>query len=531
MNRRLFLLAVAFLWPSMVGAAEPVPQWLLVTAPAYRQALEPLCAHRKAEGFSVTVVQTTDVLTPKEILTGDAGKLRDKVNQLCKEHKAPCYVLLVGAVEPRGDMDEPEKKVLPPLKGTISRMKNQPTDHGYGSPKDNFVAAVAVGRFPARTVEEARQMVAKTIAFEKDSKPGEWRRRLTVLAGVPAFNPVCDALVEKMALARLEHIDPSWTGRAIYHNAASRFCLPDDDLHDRALKYVQGGQALTLYLGHSGPQGFWADQARYLDRDDWAKLAIPRGAGVFATFGCLGCQLCGMDGEGYGVHAMRNPRGPVAVIGSHGICFAAMVNLAADGLFESFLAGKPPERLGGCWLKVQEGLAKGPINALTFKLLDVVDGNPDIPEATQRKEHVEMLILLGDPALKLPTIPTDCRLRLSSDAKPGATITITGEVSSRLEGARVKLSLERPLTSDAPDLAPLPKEMNEKRDAVMRANHDRANRFTLLTAEAQVKDGKFEAKFRLPDKLPWPRLTLRAYAATETDEGIGVLSVPVRTAH
>jgi hypothetical protein len=528
MNRRHFILAFLLaVCPASLHAAD-APQWLLVTAPAYRQALEPLCIHRKADGFQVTVVQTTDFLTPKEILTGDGRKLRDKVQQLCKEHKGPSYILLVGAVEPNAKMDEPEMKVLPPLKGTISRMKDQPTDHGYGSPKDDFVDAVAVGRFPARTATEARQMADKTIAFEKDTRPGEWRRRLTVLAGVPAFNPVADALVEKLALARLERIDPSWSGQAIYHNASSRFCLPDKELHDRSLAYVQAGQALTLYLGHSGPQGFWADRARFLDRDDWAKLAIPSGPGVFATFGCLGCQLSGREGEGYGVYAMRNPRGPVAVLGSHGICFAAMVNLAADGLFESFLAGKPPERLGGSWLKVQEGLAKGPINALTFKLLDAVDGDDAIPEAKQRQEHVEMFVLLGDPALRLPSISTECRLTLGGEVRAGSEIVVSGEVPAKLEGAKVKLTLERPLTSNPADLAALPKEMGADRDKAMSANHDRANRFAVINTNATVKDGKFEAKLQLPAKLPWTRLLLRAYVVTGKAEAIGTLSVPVR---
>ena len=123
---------------------------------------------------------------------------------------------------------------------------------------------------------------------------------------------------------------------------------------------------------------------------------------------------------------MRNPRGPVAVIGSHGICFAAMVNLAADGLFNSFLAGKPPERLGACWLKIQEGLAKGPIDALTFTLLDAVDGDSSIPQATQRKEHVEMFVLLGDPALRLPVLPSDCRLVLRR----------SGQVASGIDSPR-----------------------------------------------------------------------------------------------
>ena len=118
---------------------------------------------------------------------------------------------------------------------------------------------------------------------------------------------------------------------------------------------MRDGQAWTLYLGHSNMEGMWGGGAHYLDRADWAKLKIARGSGVFATFGCYGCQLKGERGEGYGVAAMRNPDGPAAVIGSHGICFAAMVQLATDGLVESTFAGKSPERLGATWLAIKSG--------------------------------------------------------------------------------------------------------------------------------------------------------------------------------
>ena len=47
------------------------------------------------------------------------------------------------------------------------------------------------------------------------------------------------------------------------------------------------------------------------------------------------------------------------MIGSHGICFAAMVQLAADGLFESTFTGRPPERLSAAWLSVKKGVAEG----------------------------------------------------------------------------------------------------------------------------------------------------------------------------
>ena len=75
--------------------------------------------------------------------------------------------------------------------------------------------------------------------------------------------------------------------------------------------------------------GFRPDQLETLDdirripfmtREEWSALNIPRGQGVFFTCGWFACQLGGPDGEGYGLSAMRNPRGPVAVIDFESRC-------------------------------------------------------------------------------------------------------------------------------------------------------------------------------------------------------------------
>src|SRR5262249_56387539 len=101
-----------------------------------------------------------------------------------------------------------------------------------------------------------------------------------------------------------------------------------------------------------------------------------------------------------GVGAVRSPHGPVAVLGSHGVCFAAMAELAADGFVETVFAARPPERLGAAWLRVQHNLAKKPL-PLYFALLDAVDGDPKIPPATQRLVQPGELGLVGDPARRL----------------------------------------------------------------------------------------------------------------------------------
>lgn len=524
-----FCLVLVF--ASSSAQAGEAGQWLVVTAPAFRQAVEPLCRQRKGQGLHVVVVQTTDVLSRDELRTGQARKLREHINKLCRDHKGPSSVLLVGAIE-AGNLSEPENKILPALTGTVGRMKGQPSDNGYGCLDESRLPTVPVGRFPARTEDEARGMVAKTLTYEDRVPPGLWRRRLIILAGIPAYNPLADRLVESLALSRLAHLSPLWTGRAIYSNPHSRFTLPDDQLHSRALQYVQEGEAFTLYLGHSNATGLYGGRAPYLDRDDWADLRIQRGPGVFVTFGCNGCQLKGEDGEGYGLAAMRNAHGPAAVIGSHGICFAAMVQLAADGLFESTFARSPLERLGDSWLAIKQGLARGKIDALSYRLLDAVDGDSSIPQTVQRQEHLEMFLLLGDPALRLPqmapltlTLSPGGRGEGEGEAKsvcPGDKLTVCVTLPARLAGARVRLSLERPVDSVPDDLETVSKAPGRARDRAILSNHDRANRFVLAASEVTDHEGRFQATLKVPEKLPWPRLILRVYAATDREEGMAV---------
>jgi hypothetical protein len=224
---------------------------------------------------------------------------------------------------------------------------------------------------------------------------------------------------------------------------------------------------------------------------------------------------------------MRNPTGPVAVIGSHGICFAAMGNLAADGVLESLSAVKPPQRLGELFLKLKQGIARGKMDELTFRLLDAVDGDGKIPQTTQRQEHLEMFLLLGDPALKLPRVEEAVQLKATGRIEPGGTININGQVSERFNEALVRLTLERPLTSEPLGLKALPADQGADRQQTMLANHERANRFVLIEQELSVKECRFETQLKLPEQLPWKNLVLRAYAATDSLEALGVISLPI----
>lgn len=496
---RASLILGLFLIPCPLFAVGPPPveQWIVVHPVSFTRTLAPLIQHRRDQGVRVVSVPTLD-----------SARLKDRLRSLCLAHPGPSSILLAGSLD-----------LVPALKGTVGRMKNHPSDAGYGCLSDSRLPTVPVGRFPARTQAELQAMVAKTLTLERSSAPGRWRRRLTVLAGIPDYNPVVDRLIETLAFSRFDRLHPSWSGRAIYTASSSRFRLPDRQLRPQTIDYLQQGQSLILYLGHSNAQGLYAGpDVPFLNRLDWSRLNLPHGGGVFFTFGCYGCQLQGPDGEGYGVHAIRNPNGPAAVLGSHGICFASMVQLGCEGLFSRAFAGPLPRTLGECWLATLKGIAQGKIDFLSYRMLDAVDGDPRIPQATQREEHLQMFVLLGDPALRLPDLADDIHLDEPTSVQPGKPLRITGTLPPRLHQARVQVSLERTPASQPVDLLPIPAQPGNEQDRILLANHHKANRFELTTHQVHAHKGQFSLQLEVPKTLPWTKLLLRVYAVNQTSE-------------
>jgi len=518
-------------WATYAAAGESGhDRWIVVTAPAFEGAIAPLCDYRRHEGLDVVVVRTTDILTPEQLADGDARALRRHIHGLYTEAQGRSYVLLVGAAAVTA-RSKAMATVVPALRGTIGRMKGQPSDNGYGCPDDNLMPTVAVGRFPVRTEAQARQIVQKTLAFERDRRPGPWRNHLTLLIGNPGgASPLqrrfAEWFVQTAAAARLDGLNPLWTCKAVVHASGSPFNVPDNHLDRVSRSYLEAGQIFSLYLGHSAPSTLASGGVGFLNRQAWAKLNIPHGPGVLFTCGCYGCQLEGLGGEGYGLAAIRNPNGPVGVIGAHGESYAAMGQLALDGTMECLKAPDPQRRLADYWLAVKAGLASGPMDPATFWLYDQADGSRGkVPLEVQRLEHLEMWMLLGDPALRIPVTPCDIQLKTQGRVAPGGSVEVTGSVRPPFNEAIVRLTLERPVGSVPVGLEPVV-EGGPEMDTVMMANHDRANSVVIASCRVHARNGRFEGTLKLPSALLWPRLIVRAVASTKTDRTLGVLSLP-----
>ena len=530
MRRRLSLLWTGLLVCAAPGSgrsAEPA-QWIAVTAPAFRAELAPLIEQRRAQGLQVAVIETTNLLTLEQIQRGDGAPLRSQLVQLTQRARTN-YLLLVGAFS--ATATNAGQIVVPALPGTIGRMKGQPGDYGYCLPDTNGAPTVAVGRFPARTVEEVRFMVRKTLDLEQDREPGAWRNRLLLLAGDPGGGPMADMLVEQVVGPRLESLHPSWSVRAIFAGDTSRFHLPAERFGPAAEQRLAEGELFSIFMGHSVAGAMWLTGTNFMTRDDWARLNIPRGRGVFLTCGCFACQFQGRDGEGYALAALRNPRGPAAVIGACAESYAAPGQLALDGLLQCLKQPPFAPRLADYWLAVQNGLASGGMDPITFNLYDQFDGSRGkVPLAAQRREHLEMWLLLGDPALRLPITPADVALELKEPVRPGKSVTVTGVLPGRLANASVRVTLERPAGSLPTGLVRLPAnspETHAARERLAVENHERANEFVLLAAETILTTGAFACPLTVPANLPWSNVVIRVTAATGNESAMGTVTVAV----
>jgi len=511
---------VLLVGPAAQAGDDPVRgQWIVVAPPQWRTALQPLITHRAGQGYEVTVVERVETADTRDSV--GAAKWGRLINERIDRFDGPSYVLLVGAWE-SGDADAD----LPAHRGTHGRMRGLSTDHPYGRPDADGAATVAVGRFPAENAEQLRSMVEKTLRYERQDF-GDWTNRITLIGGNPGGrslleNRFAEIMVVVMGGKRLADLHPRWCATCVVDLPQARRADASVPFGRAALAALAEGQLFAFYAGHAGAEGIWSSNAYVARRADFAALNIAGSPGVFVTTGCYSCQTAGPEGQGYAITAFRNPAGPVAVIGAVAESYAIFGQLALDGVLAGMNRDEPPRVLGDGWLVVQSMLAREPVDPVTYWLYDQVDGSRGrVALSDQRREHLEMWTLLGDPALQLPFLPSTLDVRVGGDLKPGGTIHLTVPVGPQWDGARALVTAENrslPLTLAPPDDQP----------------RGLAAAVPLGSAVAQtsaiIADGRIACELRLPADLPKCRLVIRVVVRNGAAQQMGarVVEIPAQ---
>jgi hypothetical protein len=207
---RSAMASMSLLLVAAAAAAEESPLWVAVGRPGLVEAVEPLAARRKAEGFEV-VVSAKPVA---EALAGIPDFVAPAAPPGAAKPAKPrrsAFLLLVGDDEPG---KEGEAWYLPAKRRELYRWraaqaKDYAADPLWGDIDGGLVPEIPVGRIPARTREEADVAVRKILDYEKPPA-AEADLRLAVWAGSPRYGAAVDATAALTLLTSIQNGVPGW---------------------------------------------------------------------------------------------------------------------------------------------------------------------------------------------------------------------------------------------------------------------------------------------------------------------------------
>ncbi len=471
-----------------------------VVCPAeFRQALQPWVELRQAQGHRLAFVYPT----------GSAADIQARIRNLAQLHQDLKFVVLVGDAPAPGSIDpqvaaRSVPTFLTPAKviKLLGRDDNIAGDNRFGDLDNDGVAELAIGRLCVQTPEQLQTVVAKIVAHEQQAFIGPSRRRIHFVAGLGGFGALADKVLELCAQRFIcEGVPTEYDTSMTYASWASPYCPPLETFCDTALARMNEGSLFWVYIGHGNPQGLdWIrlpnnQYQAILSLRDVGRLQCRQGAPV-ALF--LACYTGAFDQAEncLAEELLQSAGGPVAVFsGSRVTMPYAMTVLGQELLKECFVNRRAT--IGEIMLHAKRNMVLGQRQGTTAMLLDSLAatlGFHDNLDA-ERREHLELFNLLGDPLLRVPR-PSEIALQSPPQAAQGSLIEVTGTCA--LDGTcmvdivapRDKLTFEPPKKSS-------PTGQPEQRAAYAQL-YAAANDRRLASVQAECRDGRFTARLTLP---------------------------------
>ncbi|MCG8350597.1 MAG: C25 family cysteine peptidase [Chloroflexales bacterium] len=178
-----------------VDLAKPLNVAVLYIAPAgLHAALDPLVAHRRAQGYTVQVVDVQAIYDAWSFGQVSPDAIRDFLRAWTNP---PLAVTLVGdgTFDPHDYLQKGEKNVnlIPPYLATVDPIMKETACESCYAQLDgadpvlsgDTLPDLLFGRLPVKDAAELEALVAKIIGYETDSTEVAWRARVAYIADNP----------------------------------------------------------------------------------------------------------------------------------------------------------------------------------------------------------------------------------------------------------------------------------------------------------------------------------------------------------
>jgi hypothetical protein len=424
------------------------------------------------------------------------------------------FVVLVGDAEPAAVLDEAIRARSTPTHLVEAKVNvhwgSEPeiaSDNFYGDLDGDEIPDAAVGRLPVDTAEELTALVQKIIAYESEASQGAWRRQVNFVAGVGGFGAVIDSVLESATKKFLtEGIPAAYRTTFTYGSWRSPLCPDPRRFQTAALARFNEGCLFWVYIGHGHPDRLDAvntPAGRYpiLSKADAPQLRAHETPPI-AVF--LACYTGAFDGgrESLAEEMLRTPGGPVAVLAGSRVTMPYAMSVLGTNLMDEVFQKQRPT-IGEALLHAKRRLAATPeaegddgeLSRREFldTMARALSPRPELLDA-ERREHLHLFNLLGDPLLRLPR-PAEVPLAVAADVSAGEPLTIrgvapyAGRMTVELICRRDRYTFEPPARNSLPAIDDL-----LQFDAV----YEKANDHRWTAQHVDVPAGAFETTLAAP---------------------------------
>lgn len=526
MRRIQLAILLALALPAIARGAEPAYDTLVICPQPLHAALRPWLEYRMAQGRKIGVLSDCD----------SPGRIRAGIRAVAAGGKLT-HVLIVGDDHPDRQTDDKLRAITVPAAKIDAKVNvrwgSEPqiaTDNWYADVDDDQTPDVAIGRLTADTPQDLAVMVKKIIDYEQSTDNSMWRRRVNFIAGVGGFGVVADTILD-MATKRFitGEIPAGYQTSMTYASLNSPYCPDPRRLSATAVARCNEGCLFWVYIGHG--QRRWLDWMRVgrraypiLNVDDVADMHSAAGAPIAVLLACYAGAFDGRE-DCLSEAMLAAPRGPVAVISGTRVTMPYANAVLAHALLQQCFA-HDHATLGGLLLYAKREAAGGPDGEGTRQLLDAlaaaISPNKDQLDA-ERREHLNMYNLLGDPLLALHK-PRPVKVAVEKTATAGeqlevAGVTpIAGRVTIELVCRRDKLTFAAPSRRNF--------ELTDETLGQLAATYTHANDQRWTTQTIDSAGGEFAAKIAVPEKCHG-HCHVRVYVEGRRDCALGAADVYV----
>ena len=377
------------------------------------------------------------------------------------------------------------------------------SDNTYADVDSDGVPDLTLGRITVDSSSELKQFIQRIKDYESQASCGAWMRRMNFVAGVGGFGQLVDKMIEQSTKRIItDLIPPSYETSMTYGSWSSPYCPNPHRFSETVIERFNQGCLFWCYIGHGSqrrldrvmlPDGrcdiLDCDSARFLKAKHGSPIAIFLACYTGATDGPEDCLSEEM---------LRQPGGPIAIISSSRVSMPYAMAVLSLEMLDGYFEGNA-ETLGELVLQSKQKLVAEPSEPNQYRQLVESMGKAFSPEPglleQERKEHVHLMHLFGDPLLRLKK-PAEIRLNVSETIQAGEPLVVRGsaplggnmtlEICYKRDRFRKRPPRRREYDSSA--------DVFQQYDVVYRETHQ----LTCWTTTVAIEEGDFEIKVQVP---------------------------------